>query len=66
MTVQGLLPLLLPVIILQVVLIILALRDLLVPDRRVRGGSKLVWGIVIVVINLLGPVAYFLVGREES
>ena len=66
MTIQELLPLLLPVIILQVVLIILALWDLLRPDRRVRGGSKLVWGIIIVVINLLGPVLYFLVGREES
>ena len=66
MTIQELLPLLLPVLILQVALIVLALWDLLRPDRHVRGGSKLAWGIIIIVVNLLGPVLYFLVGREEN
>jgi hypothetical protein len=32
----------------------------------VRGGSKLVWGFVIVFVNVVGPVLYFVAGREEA
>ena len=57
--------LLLPVIVIQLGLLILALRDLLRPERHVRGDSKLMWGIIIVLVSLLGPVLYFAVGRED-
>lgn len=58
--------LLLPVLVIQLGLLVLALRDLLRPERRVRGDSKLMWGIIIVVVNIIGPILYFLVGREEG
>lgn len=58
--------LLIPILVIQVGLVILALRDLLQPDRRVRGDNKLVWGVIIVAVNLIGPIVYFAVGREES
>lgn len=61
-----LLLLLTPVILIQLGLIVLALRDLLRPERLVRGDSKLMWGIIIVVINLIGPILYFAVGRREA
>ena len=48
------------------VLIVVALRDLLKPERRVRGDSKLMWGILIVFIGLLGPLLYLTVGRREA
>ena len=57
--------LLLPVIAIQIGLLILALRDLLRPDRKVRGDSKLMWGLIVVFIGLLGPILYFAVGRED-
>lgn len=57
--------LLLPVIVIEIGLLVLALRDLLRPERRVRGDSKLMWGLIIVFIGLLGPVLYFTVGRED-
>lgn len=57
--------LLLPVIAIQLGLLILALRDLLRPERQVRGDSKLMWGIIIVLVSLLGPILYFAVGRED-
>jgi hypothetical protein len=56
----------LPVIAIELGLLVLALRDLLKPDRRVRGDSKLMWGLIIVILNLIGPILYFLVGREEE
>jgi hypothetical protein len=57
--------LLLPVIVIQLGLLVLALRDLLRPERHVRGDSKLMWGLIIVIVSLLGPVLYFAVGRED-
>jgi len=58
--------LLIPIAVIQVGLLVFALRDLLNPQRRVMGGNKLVWGLIIVLVNLIGPLVYFLVGREEA
>lgn len=60
-----LLLLLAPVIVIELGLLVLALRDLLRPERHVRGDSKLMWGLIIVFIGLLGPLLYFAVGRED-
>ncbi len=60
------LALLLPLALIQLGLIVAALFDLEKEERRVRGGSKLVWVLVIVFVNLIGPIAYFLVGREDA
>jgi hypothetical protein len=57
--------LLLPVIVIELGLLVFALRDLLRPERHVRGDSKLMWGIIIVLVGLLGPILYFTVGRED-
>lgn len=66
MTVEQVLPLVVPLLILEVALIAFALYDLTRPERQVRGGNKVVWAIVIVIFQLLGPLIYFLVGREDS
>jgi hypothetical protein len=58
--------LLVPVLIVQLGLIVLALRDLLRPERLVRGESKLMWGLIIVFVNLVGPILYFAIGRREE
>ncbi len=66
MTLGELLVIIAPLLILQLVLMGVGLYDLTRPDRRVRGGNKLIWGIVIVIGELLGPLVYFLFGRDES
>ena len=48
--------LLAPIVILELVLIVVALRDLLKPERQVRGGSKLMWGLIIVFFNQIGTL----------
>ena len=58
--------LVLPLVIVELALLVLALRDLLRPERQVRGDSKLLWGLVIVFIGMLGPILYFVVGREPE
>ena len=55
-----------PIVIVELVLIVIALRDLLRSERKVRGGSKLMWGVIIIFFNLIGPILYLAVGREEE
>jgi len=55
-----------PIVIVELVLIVIALRDLLRSERKVRGGSKLMWGVIIIFFNLIGPILSLAVGREEE
>lgn len=66
MTLEEALPLLLPLLALQLILIAVGLWDLTRPERRVKGGNKWVWAIVIVLINIVGPLVYLFVGREDA
>ncbi len=63
--VLKILPFLIPLFIIQVALAVVALVDL-VKRERVRGGNKLVWVLVITLINTIGPIVYLLAGREDS
>jgi len=63
---QDLLPILLPLLILNLVLLVISLRDLIKrPASQVRGGSKAVWAAVIILVNTIGPVVYLVVGRKD-
>jgi hypothetical protein len=66
LTTEQILLLLAPVILIQLGLMVVALIDLERAERRVRGGNKLVWVLVIVFVNIIGPIIYFVAGREES
>ena len=66
MTLQQALPFIVPLAILQLALMGVGLYDLTRPERRVRGGSKLVWALVIVFLNVLGPIVYLVAGRDEA
>ena len=56
-------PFLIPIIIIQLVLLVVALIDL--AKRPSTRGPKWVWVLVILFINIIGPIVYFVVGREE-
>lgn len=56
---------LLPLIILQLALMIFALRDL-IKREKVTGGNKIIWGAIIILINIIGPIIYFVLGRKEN
>ncbi|MGG2104188.1 PLDc N-terminal domain-containing protein [Lysinibacillus pakistanensis] len=53
-----------PLIIVQLILMIVALFDL----RKIHAtnGTKILWVFIIVFVNLLGPIAYFIVGRKQT
>lgn len=57
---------LLPLILISVGLELFALIDLIRRDRRaVQGGNKWIWALVILLISVVGPVAYLMAGRTE-
>lgn len=57
-------PLLLPIMLLELGLMVYALFDLY--KRPFTRGPKWVWVLVIVLINLFGPIVYLVFGRKEE
>lgn len=56
--------LILPLIIVQLILVVVALVDLVkVPNTN---GPKWMWAIIIVIVNIIGPIIYFIVGRRNE
>ncbi len=58
------LPLLIPLLLIQFGLMLFAILDLIKRPRT--RGPKWVWAIVIILVNLIGPILYFVLGREEE
>lgn len=63
--IHNLIPVLIPLALLQLGLLVAALVHLL-RRRRVKRGSVGLWVVIIVLINIIGPVLYFLLGREDA
>lgn len=62
--IARLIPLLAPLVLIQLALMIAALVDL---ARRERTrGPKWIWLPVILLVSMIGPVVYFTIGREEA
>lgn len=60
---QPFIPFLIPLLILQAILAVTALV-MLVQQDRVRYMNKLIWAIIILVFNLIGPILYFVLERR--
>lgn len=61
---SQLLPLLIPIVIIQYGLVVAALLDL-VKRERFKLLPKWAWILIIVFVNFIGPVLYFVLGRDE-
>jgi len=59
-----LLPFIIPLVLLQLILVIVALVDLS-KREKVRWLPKWLWAIIIIIGELFGPIIYFIIGREE-
>lgn len=53
-----------PILILQLILMIVALASCIREEKT--NGPKWLWILIIVFINLLGPVLYFVIGRRND
>ena len=61
--VAEILPLLLPVLALQLILMATALVSCL--KQQETNGPKWLWIIIIIFLNIVGPILYFVMGRKE-
>lgn len=64
-TLKNLIPLLIPLFVLQLGLQVYCLVDLL-RRETVRYGNKVLWGVVIFLFNMIGPVVYLIWGRTDK
>lgn len=62
--IQPWIPVLIPIFIVQFSLLIIAIIDLIRRERT--NGPKWVWALVIIFVNLFGPILYFLFGRNRA
>ncbi|MEZ4357923.1 MAG: PLDc N-terminal domain-containing protein [Eubacteriales bacterium] len=58
-------PYLIPVVILQFALMIIALVHVFRHDHY-KHGSRVLWVIIVVLINIIGPILYFVIGRSDD
>jgi DMSO reductase anchor subunit len=58
------LPLLIPLLLVQLILMITALVDIL--RREKTRGPKLLWALIVIFGEMIGPILYFVIGREEQ
>lgn len=64
MTIVELIKLFAPLLVVQVALIVFCLFKL--KRDRVKYLPKWVWAIIIIVVNLIGPIFYLIIGRERD
>ncbi|WHY27145.1 PLD nuclease N-terminal domain-containing protein [Bacillus wiedmannii] len=62
--IMAFLPIILPVIAVGALLVFIALIDLY-RNRKTR-NNVLVWTLIIIFVNVLGPILYFVIGRKDS
>ena len=63
--ISKILPFLIPVFILELGLLIFALVDI-IKRKHVTGNNKVIWILVIVFFQIIGPAVYLLAGRKED
>jgi hypothetical protein len=62
---MKILPFALPIILIHWILVIISLVDL-VKRRKVRFNNKVIWALIIVLIEIIGPVVYLLAKGDEE
>ena len=60
----DMLPFLIPLVIVELALLIFALVDLM-KRTHMSQNTRIIWVLVIIFINIIGPIIYFIFGRKE-
>lgn len=63
MTTLEVVKMLLPLIVVQFGLMVFSL--LLIWTKGVKNLSPIVWSVIVVAVNLVGPILFFLFGRKK-
>lgn len=52
-----------PILVIQAILLMVALVDLIKIEKT--NGPKWIWAIAILLVNIIGPILYFVFGRRN-
>ena len=63
--IMEMLPFLIPVLIIELAMMAAALVHIL-RHPRYRFGNKALWISVVVIFQIIGPIAYFIFGRSDE
>lgn len=64
MDLDKLIPILAPFLIIQLILVVTALISCAKAERT--RGPKWMWVLIIIFVNIIGPVLFFIVGRRND
>ncbi|MEZ3436941.1 PLD nuclease N-terminal domain-containing protein [uncultured Bacteroides sp.] len=64
-TLFEIMPLLAPILLVDIILAVAAVRHIL-RHPRYRFGNKTMWLVIAVVLLLFGPIIYFVFGKGEN
>lgn len=56
--------LILPILVLQLILVVVALVDVIRHQRT--NGPFIMWIFIILLVNIVGPILYFIFGRRQA
>lgn len=59
------LPFLVPIILIEMILMITALVHVL-RHKSYRFGNRIIWVLVVICLQIIGPILYFTLGRGEE
>lgn len=59
------LPILIPLIIIIILLLIFSLRHILKHDKY-KYGNRIIWILIVVCIQIIGPILYFTIGKDDD
>ncbi|MGG1639509.1 PLD nuclease N-terminal domain-containing protein [Paenibacillus sp. FSL K6-3182] len=61
---SDILPIIAPIIVIQLILMVIAL--VLCAKAESTRGPKLMWVLIIIFVNIFGPIAFFIAGRRNE
>ena len=59
------LPILIPIVVLEIGLMIYALIHIL-KHNKFKFGNKVMWIVVVVLIQIIGPIFYLTIGKDDE
>lgn len=66
MSLADVLPFLVPLILIELLLLAVALKHILT-HKEYKHGNRMLWIVIVVLgMNIIGPVLYFIFGKEDS
>ncbi len=64
LAIQQILPYLIPILFIELILLVVALVDLV--KQPATRGPKWMWALIILFIQIIGPIAYFVAARKDE